>query len=528
MDDKYEIEDISKLTKVTIRGLGLQVLPKLSSRLVSLTVPSNRLSSLPELPETLQFLNINDNEFSKLPKLPSSLTTLKCNKNKLTEVPYITKNLKHLECNRNDIWNFSGISPKNNWMYMLDVSQNYISHLPKLPKAVEVFDCSKNQIESFVNFPELCFRFVTKFNLFYPGYLTKIPQQCKRLDCSFTPVQTLPEMPHTLTYVNLSNCEITHFGKNTFTNLPNLNFLNLYGNELKTSVKLSKKLKYFCTNKTKFDNSIIKSVTYKKETINFTTLKKGTVLFRGLNSPNLEMDFLGPRENLSGENSYHCYPNFYVYFYPYPFVSDTISNFSNMVMYYLTTDVEVVLGVLPSENMRNDRHKENYLFSCIDKEISSKFEGREYDACFDEGFLRKNPKTSGIFTISPTDGEAHVSFSLTPKHKQLSKFFHFNQTVEADIGVAEIMLHPLRNRVQKEVITTFEENENIYNYIKKNESLFNYKPFYTTKHRQFAADQLYTDVTKMLSPEGFDLGDGKICHLVTDPKTKLLMYVEES
>lgn len=511
-------------TKLTIYGEGIKVLPKLPLKLISLTVPNNNLSSLPKLPETLRYLNINNNLFTKLPKLPTSLQILKCNKNFLGEVPYISENLKHLECNRNDIFKFSGVSPKNNYMKHLDISENYISHLPKLPENIGYFDCSRNQIESYVNFPKVCSTFITKTNLFYPGYLTKVPERCQKLDCSDTPVQIIPKLPNTLEYINLGNCEITNVNKKTFLNLIELSFLNLYGNELSSEVKLElsklKKLKYFCTNKTKFDIPITKSVLYRKEKVNFTILKKGTVMFRGLSTPNLESDFLGPFK----DGKFYCYPNFYVYFYPYPFVSDTIYDFKHMVMYYLTTDVEVVLGVLPSMNMRVDRYKDKYLYTCSERELSSEFKGRDYDACFDEKFLSKYPSNSGMVTISPTDGKAHVDFYLSSRYIQVSKFFHFNQTNEGDIGVTEFMLHPLRKRNSKEIVI---ESENPYDYISKNENLYNYKPFYTTQHKQFSADQLYTDVMKMLSPEGFVL-DGNLCHLTIDPQTKFMMYYEES
>ena len=337
----------------------------------------------------------------------------------------------------------------------------------------------------------------------------------------------MPKLLESLEYINFGNCEISNLDKNIFLNLDSLRILNLYGNPLPLSLKLNffnrTPPKYFCISTTKFDNSITKSITYNKEKVNFTTLRKGTVLFRGLETPNLESDFLGVFKN----GKYYCYPNFYVYFYPYPFVADTIFDFKNMVMYYLTEDVEVVLGVLPSHNMRVDRYNDNYLFTCSEKKISSEFEGRDYDACFDEKFLQKYPFNSGIVTISPTDGQHHVQNFFNPKQAELTDFYHFNQIFEGDIGVVEFMLHPLQKRSSTEIVTEFSGKETPYDYISKNEELFNYKPFYVTEHKRYQKDQLYDDVMQMLSPKGFDL-DGKTCHLTIDPKTKYFVYYEES
>lgn len=268
------------------------------------------------------------------------------------------------------------------------------------------------------------------------------------------------------------------------------------------------------------------------------------------------------------ENDYFLYPNFNVFFYPYPFVADSISfiKTTDILLFVLTRDIEIVLGVQPSPNTRTDRFyidekkmggmKENniynyndynnynsdynyniqpyipeykniypenntkdkpYLISCDklsytyknskgqDKELL----GRGYDPCFTKEFINKYPEINGNLFLASEDTSAHLQND--PEQRFFSKYRTNFIDNKDRVGVPEIILHPSKNRLN-------------------NKSEKNYKLFAVLPHSSFQFDKGWEAIDNLLSPRGafFDTINptGKNYHMTIDLATKMYVIYE--
>ncbi len=284
-------------------------------------------------------------------------------------------------------------------------------------------------------------------------HIPELPSQLMFLDCSDNPIQTLPKLPPTLRTLICVNCKL-----NNLCELPNsLNYLDVRNNNLKDIYKLPKNINIFNLNSILSGNPlpvgffnkigpigkyskkrIHQTIEFNNNFINTTIIPKGTLLFRNVNKY-MEEEIKGIKNN----NNYYMYPHFNVFFYPYPFVGDSYIKTNKLVIFETLRDIEIIMAIAPSNNKRANRFNEEYLVSC-DKIQNAKISGHPYDPCFVPSFASKYPEISGIMGIASMD----VNYMLKGNKDQIY-FTKYRSNVldeNDNIGVAEIILHPLENR----------------------------------------------------------------------------------
>lgn len=229
-----------------------------------------------------------------------------------------------------------------------------------------------------------------------------------------------------------------------------------------------------------------------------TILPAGTLLFRAIRGHHqIFTDFLGMPK--PAERKY-CLPlNYNVFFYPFPFVDDTIGeNFKAMVVYVLVHDVEVACMINPVPMTRGDRAMpENPIQPCSKVTYGCGTPGRGYDPCFRDRFLKNNPSVTGMIAISPTDREillAQLAIDGTESGLGFyyNKFFSLYTDSHSLLpGVPEIILYPRKTRATKETkvsMNTFSDAfnpdvpspadvANLFEYIKRKPNIYSYKMY---------------------------------------------------
>ena len=185
----------------------------------------------------------------------------------------------------------------------------------------------------------------------------------------------------------------------------------------------------------------------------FITLPKNTLLFRVVKEP--LTDFVGPRV---GEE--HCLPKHYnVFFYTNPFVAEIfpeyLGDIKEVQVYKTTKEVKILSLVNPSKYTRMDRKiKNNILVSC-DKHKAC-IEGRRYDACLSDSFLKNNPDVFGLIGVSKDDG-IKAKEMLKTNLKDVETYIRLLTDNNGDTGPPEISLYPLQKRQNELKIKNPEE-----------------------------------------------------------------------
>lgn len=456
-----------KLTELNCSGITLRTIPELPLNLIKLYMNNNKLNKLPVLPIYLNVLECSNNALTRLPKLPKNLRTLDCSNNLISKLPKFPLNLRELNCSYNNLTEY----PYNNTLTKLNISHNLISELP------------------------------------YP-----IDDNIMFLDISYNKLTDLEIENKDLKLLNISYNKlksISSFPRNKYD-------LNFEGNPVYETIAPELKTPYL-------DYTVRR---LGSEKINITSLPKGTVLFKGFSADKHDKmisDYLGWHKK-DGKYSY-VWPNFNVFFYPYPFVVDEIGITdveSLMVTSVLQNDVNLVLGVLPSENARNDRHSSGYLKSCSNIEISSHFEGLDYDPCLNPQFISQNQDVVGEIFISGTDASAHQK--IKGSNLDFLKYRHFFQDKNNIVGVPEVILHPFKKRSNHELKFNREETAN-QEWLMKNLDKYNYRPISINKHTTYQESDFKRLVDKLLSPEGAEI-EGVLYHMTIDTKTLFFVIVE--
>jgi hypothetical protein len=517
----------STLKKLHCGKNNILLLPELPTSLKELLVDNNPISYIEYFPRKLQILDISNCKFPNLPTIPANVSELYCNGIPLKELPRFSTRITHLSIKNTEIdklpelWDkLVSLDCSNNFltklpalpqsMYELNCSYNKISKLPKLPAELEYIDCSHNKLTSLPK--------IGHINLLNVSHnlLTELPtfESIDELNLSYNLITTLETLQDNVQNLDISFNLIK--GEKELQNIPRgIKLLNMEGNPVYNNIKPDIRTPYF-SYVTRY---------FKNEKVNVTVIPKGTVLFKGYNeTKQILSDYTGWYK--SGEKYSYVWPNFNVFFYPYPFVVDEIDIVSQskitMVTYILQNDVNVILGVLPSSNLRDDRHKSKYLNSCNTLKVSKHFEGLHYDPCFNPEFMEQNSDIIGSLFISETDSIAHKT--ITGKNVKLLKYRHFFQDRENHIGVPEIILYPFKKRHFEEI--QFERStDTLYNVIKKNINLYNYKPISIEEHYKSKESSFKNFIDKMLSPEGVFIDD-KILHMTIDTVTNFYVIAE--
>lgn len=521
----------------------LESLPELPEGLIELMCNKNKLAYLPQLPSSLKKLKCRSNELLFLPRLPNTLTQLTIDKNKITKLEYLPSTLKVLSFNNNPI---TEIPPLPKGLYKLDCSVTNLIGLPQLPQNLKELLCYSLNLSNIKVNKNLEFLDCSLNNLAKLPYLSDnlktlkcggnkqlesifVPSNLEILSCRDCNIHTISKLPDTLIYLNISNNKLNFLPK-----LPNsLRFISFHSNPVLKVPKLNPNIKFISYYDTYInendipeklryisDPSILSSIEYKNNDIETMILPKGTLLFRNAKSDILN-DFIGvltPKDI----NNYYMFPNHQVYFYPSPFGLDKIAEYPRMTAYYTTHDIEITLGIYPSLTYR-DNYSLQYVNNCSKLEISSLYKGRRYDPCFEEDFMKEFPNILGRIEVSATDGRKHVEVGY--EHPEISKFYHYSEDINNNIGIAEIVLHPKRNRSLKEEIIPVSEDLNL-DYVLNNLNQFNYAPFLIGEHKKFKKDEFYQYVTNLLSPNGLEV-DGEVYHATIDTRTKMLVLVEK-
>ena len=190
-----------------------------------------------------------------------------------------------------------------------------------------------------------------------------------------------------------------------------------------------------------------------------TTLPKGTVLYRGVDTTGkIAEDVFGVRTPTG-----HCLPpNYNVFFYPFPFVDSTIKEYSHFLVYVVANDIKLATFLAPSPAVRGDRFETaGPITSCSllsTAEHGCGLKGREYDPCFKPAFRAAHPDISGMIGMPKMD---QMSFMRAVKNyaaptgirHHLHKYLTTYLDAQGDPGVPELILYPLVSRAAEDVLT---------------------------------------------------------------------------
>lgn len=250
------------------------------------------------------------------------------------------------------------------------------------------------------------------------------------------------------------------------------------------------------------------------ETFDTITLPKGTILFRGIQlnteKPHPEYVFTDLFGSPDKDGYYCTDPHENKFFYPAPFVSDTIDRFASHVIYHLNYDVEIVMMVKPSSSERSDhrthRIPTSAYLSCSN--ISDKDEcGRprkNFDPCLSPLLLQEYPHIQGFIAIASKDADIFKRGQIPAFMRNIPDALNYIRPFivsnSRDIhGVPEIVLFPFHARpatvLEKSVIHPRAVEPNYIAYAIANRTRLNYFPLaYVTETGFFSFKEL-------LSPE---------------------------
>ncbi len=535
LDEKNKYESFLRKRKLFIEewdlsNRNLDKILLIPSYVKRLNISNNRLKSLPLLPENLEILICNNNQLTSLPPLPESLEILDCSYNRLTSLSPTFKflNLNQLNCNNNQL-----------------------TSLPPLPESLEILDCSYNRIKNINYISENLIYLNCSHNIIeniYPYFNENI-----KINLVSNNVQNLYIISR---YRGSFESLLYHFNyeNNPIDEIKFIRLINEFNsdreidsglNKLSYQVKI---INFFAKgyNNIKYNEDIInREIIFKSDKVKTMILPKGTVLFKNVKTTEKILSgFLGNQI----DNFYYLFDNFNYFFYPYPFVSDDLDyqvagNY--FCMFVLNEDTEIILGVNPSDNQRNDKNDKEYAVKCNQEGIDPFNRGQFYDICLNPEFINENSNISGGLFINKVDVHNQSTFK-NYKYNITQMRGNFKDKKD-DEGVPEIILHPLKNRNIPEYrsekidnsikpfnIDKFFEitNLNIYDYGKSFSDIFNYNFIYFGGDNNIESQYNLNMklVNDLLSPEGAILehiSDNPL-HLTIDKKTKFLMIKEYS
>ena len=226
------------------------------------------------------------------------------------------------------------------------------------------------------------------------------------------------------------------------------------------------------------------------------TIPKGTVLFRATNTTyDLVKDYAGIPK---GHGEFCLFPNFNVFFYPYPFASESVGKYDYTCIYILQNDIKLINLISPSPYTRYDRvNKKGGILSCSD---ITDFKGctdfgKKYDPCIDFNQI-KDDNIVGMIAIAKMDAQSlkkllsvfddeNNNNNNNNRYKKIrhrevyyNEYYKLYKDTRGLIGVPEIILYP-RKKIVQEGIT--EVVEDYSQYMINNSDLFNYKLFHIVR-----------------------------------------------
>lgn len=192
----------------------------------------------------------------------------------------------------------------------------------------------------------------------------------------------------------------------------------------------------------------------------FQTLRipKGTLLFRGIDmnidKPHPEFIFTD-LFGMQDEDGYYCVdPHENKFFYPAPFVSDSVGRYAVHMVLHTNYDLEVVLLLNPSENSRSKRGTaESSVLRCSDiseKDACGK-RRQTYDPCLSPLLIREYPHIQGYIAIAEKDTRVFQKGQIPSFMQNIPEAVEFVRPfIVSDRrgmqGVPEIVLFPFHTR----------------------------------------------------------------------------------
>jgi len=247
-----------------------------------------------------------------------------------------------------------------------------------------------------------------------------------------------------------------------------------------------------------------------------TTIPKGTLLFRGVTSiADLTGDFAGI---LSINSTYCLYPNFNVFFYPYPFVAEIVKLYKYICIFILTRDVKLINLIKPSSYVRSDRfEKRGGIISCDKIESVCIEKGRLYDSCIDFDIV-KDKSIVGMLGIPQTDAKSLKQLISKDSNtsKYYNKYYKLYKDAHETIGIPEIVLYPRKEiEPQKK-----EQIEDFSIYIDDNKENLNYIHFHVMEYNRLDLEEVMDDLTSASGFKGY--------HAAINKKTGFFQIIELS
>ena len=245
-------------------------------------------------------------------------------------------------------------------------------------------------------------------------------------------------------------------------------------------------------------------------------LPRGTLLFRGIRSvKDLVSDYAG----INTDGSFCLYENYNVFFYPYPFIANTVSNkYSNIVFYFTRRDIKILKLISPSKYTRQDKDSnKGGVITCSKLPSKCGITGKDYDPCINYKLVDANVR--GIVAIAEKDAAA-LQYNWNKYRPYFNKYFTTFTDARGVHGVPEIILHPrMDNTARNEKIDDFKEW-----YIKNKHNL-NFSHLHIPENNK---NKLKEDLNSLLSEEGLNLGEDEVYHAKLNKKTGFFQIVELS
>lgn len=240
-----------------------------------------------------------------------------------------------------------------------------------------------------------------------------------------------------------------------------------------------------------------------------TTLPKGTLLFRGLRDlSQVTADVAG----IKIQNNYCMSPNYNVFFFPFPFIDETVGRYEVFAMYVTEHDIQIGCFINPCPLARADRNiLEMPITTCDKVDMVCGHDGREYDPCYATSFANANTDVTGMIGIAGADRAqfyAAIEGEEPYLRPYLNRYFGlYSDSHNIIPAIPEIILHPQRVRPLGNI--NVRARSDMRPWMMANRDNLNYLPYRvfspreTRKIKQYIDDNLASGVFSVDTTTGF-------------------------
>jgi hypothetical protein len=277
-------------------------------------------------------------------------------------------------------------------------------------------------------------------------------------------------------------------------------------------------------------------------------IPKGTILFRGLHDMvELTSAFAGLRVKRRDQPNHCLGINHRVYFYPYPFVADLVSNYKHVIMFVTMRDMTLVNLVSPGRYTYHEYGPALRNCRIPGCHLGSGEEGAPHEYCINYDIVSNN--VSGVAGIHGADG---INLREDPPKylPYFNKYFTTFTDAKGKIGLPELILHPRQIPNVKELIKGDTVYPDVIDYsaihgkgawdriMNRRAQIDDFKTWYSQNKSEFNYIYLHVmdnDFPKIqalmdafMSEGGLDLGDDHPYHLKMNRKNGMFQIVEFS